>query len=87
MTRTYEIADAQDHLLELVNLVSEGHEVIISRDAKPLVRLVAILEYDDSPSKSPRTPGLSRGAIKWISPDFDDPLPDEFWLGTNENPA
>ena len=27
-----------------------------------------------------RTPGLSPGAIQ-LSDDFDDPLPDEFWLG------
>ncbi len=28
----------------------------------------------------PRTLGLSRGAMK-MSDDFDEPLPDEFWLG------
>ncbi len=27
-----------------------------------------------------RIPGLHAGMI-WISDDFDDPLPDEFWLG------
>ncbi|PSB58043.1 DUF2281 domain-containing protein [Chamaesiphon polymorphus] len=28
----------------------------------------------------PRILGLSRGAMK-MSDDFDEPLPDEFWLG------
>ena len=28
----------------------------------------------------PRTLGLNRGAMK-MSDDFDEPLPDEFWLG------
>jgi len=28
----------------------------------------------------PRIPGLHTG-LGWISPDFNDPLPDEFWLG------
>ena len=28
----------------------------------------------------PRTLGLNRGAMK-MSNDFDEPLPDEFWLG------
>jgi len=28
----------------------------------------------------PRIPGLHAGLV-WISPDFNDPLPDEFWLG------
>ena len=40
-----------------------------------------------APSPSPSTPlkkqriaGLNRGTIK-LSEDFDEPLPDEFWLG------
>lgn len=28
----------------------------------------------------PRIPGLHQGEI-WMSEDFNDPLPDEFWLG------
>lgn len=31
-------------------------------------------------SLSQRIPGLHADTI-WISDDFDDPLPDEFWLG------
>jgi len=29
----------------------------------------------------PRVPGLHPGAI-WTSEDFDEPLPDEFWTGS-----
>jgi hypothetical protein len=32
-------------------------------------------------SGPPRVPGLHAGAA-WISEDFDDPLPDDFWAGT-----
>lgn len=36
---------------------------------------------DSSPRQSPpRILGLSRGAMK-MKADFDEPLPDEFWLG------
>lgn len=28
---------------------------------------------------SPRVPGLFAGQRGWISPDFNDELPDEFW--------
>jgi len=35
----------------------------------------------DMLSKKKRVPGLHRSAIKF-SDDFNDPLPDEFWLGT-----
>jgi hypothetical protein len=33
-----------------------------------------------NPSSSPRIAGLHQGQI-WMSEDFNDPLPDEFWLG------
>lgn len=34
-------------------------------------------------NNSPRTPGLHQGEI-WMSENFNDPLPDEFWLGEEE---
>ena len=34
------------------------------------------------PQKRQSEPGLRKGQI-WVSPDFDDPLPDEFWLGSD----
>ena len=30
-----------------------------------------------------RTLGLNKGTV-WVSDDFDDPLPDEFWLGEDD---
>lgn len=37
---------------------------------------------------SPRIAGLNAGQV-WISPDFDEPLPDSFWTGevTDETAA
>jgi hypothetical protein len=32
------------------------------------------------PSNTPRMPGLHLGQV-WMSEDFNEPLPDEFWLG------
>lgn len=34
-------------------------------------------------NKPQRIPGLHQG-MGWISDNFDDPLPDEFWLGEEE---
>ncbi len=31
-------------------------------------------------SNSPRIPGLHQGEV-WMSEDFNDALPDQFWLG------
>ncbi|NES99416.1 MAG: DUF2281 domain-containing protein [Sphaerospermopsis sp. SIO1G1] len=36
-----------------------------------------------SETTTQRIPGLHQGEI-WISDDFNDPLPDEFWLGDDE---
>ena len=40
----------------------------------------------DQPLESPKQPGKrllgqQRGAVSFIANDFDDPLPDAFWLG------
>jgi Protein of unknown function (DUF2281) len=34
------------------------------------------------PLQKPRVAGLHAGQT-WVSDDFDEPLPDEFWLGEN----
>jgi hypothetical protein len=40
----------------------------------------ATLENHQPLELPPRTLGLNRGAMK-MSDDFDEPLPDKFWLG------
>lgn len=35
-------------------------------------------------AKPRRTPGLDRGAVVWMSDDFDEPLPDEFWFSETD---
>jgi hypothetical protein len=34
--------------------------------------------------KPKRIRDLNRGAVLWISNDFDDPLPDEFWFSDTD---
>ncbi|HCN76378.1 MAG TPA: hypothetical protein DIT13_04180 [Verrucomicrobiales bacterium] len=46
-----------------------------------LARLAAkVRAHVTLPANQPRIPGLHRGLV-WMSDDFNDPLPDEFWLG------
>ena len=35
-------------------------------------------------TKPKRIRDLNRGAVLWISDDFDDPLPDEFWFSDTD---
>ena len=68
--------DAQAQFPKLLSLVSEGKVIIISADDKPLAKIVPF-----SASKKDRIPGLNKGMIQ-VSSDFDEPLPDDFWSGS-----
>jgi antitoxin (DNA-binding transcriptional repressor) of toxin-antitoxin stability system len=65
-------------LQELLTLVHEGTEIILTEGDKPVARLTPI----ETPVKKRRIPNLHPGG--WISDDFRDPLPDEFWTGEDE---
>ena len=65
-----ELAQAQEHLAELVEQAIEGEEVVITRDDQPLVKLVPALER-----KRQRQFGSAKGLIE-MSEDFDEPLED-----------
>ncbi len=74
--RTIDVGSQQATLQELLSQVREGIEIVLTEDDKPVARIVPVR----APG-APRIAGLNKGAITWISGDFDAPLPDEFWLG------
>lgn len=78
MTRTVRVDEAQEKLQDLLAQALAGNEVIITEHGKPVARLVPVPVAP--PKKKKRVAGLNRGTI-WTSEDFDQPLPDEFWLG------
>lgn len=68
------VQEAEGHLLELISLAEKGEEVVIAHGNQPKVKLVPI-----GTAPTTRVFGQHRGKI-WVSPDFDDPLPDDFWF-------
>ena len=62
---------AKAHLSELIQKALLGEEVIIARDNKPLVKLIALTQ----PATRTRRIGLAKGQVT-LSPDFDSPLDD-----------
>lgn len=78
MITTMDINEAQQHLAQLLDLAKEGNDVFISEGSTPVARLTAIAPT--SPSCKPRVAGLHAGAI-WVSEDFNQDLPEEFWIG------
>jgi len=79
--RIVKAEEAQARLKDLLDLVKRGEEVLISEDDKVFARIAPVKKT----RHEKRTPGLHRGVVKSIAPDFDEPLPDGFWLGDEGN--
>jgi len=69
---TVTLKDAQAHLGELIAKLTPGAEIVITKDAQPIARLVA----EKSPARKPRVPGSAKGMIAYLADDFDAPLED-----------
>jgi antitoxin (DNA-binding transcriptional repressor) of toxin-antitoxin stability system len=83
MTYTMSLNDALSQLHKLLPLTQAGGEIIIVEDNKPVAKLIPLPVTEEAGSAETgkkRIFGLHRGQI-WVSEDFDDPLPDDFWLG------
>ena len=76
MTQTVSMEEAQNNLQDLLAEALAGNEVIITEHGMPVARLVPVVAH----SRKKRVAGLNRGTIS-TSEDFNEPLPDEFWLG------
>jgi len=69
-----DLGEASDRLGELVQRVLAGEgDVVITRDGRPLARIVAIVE--EPPLLGERVPGSAKGLFV-VPDDFDEPLDD-----------
>jgi antitoxin (DNA-binding transcriptional repressor) of toxin-antitoxin stability system len=66
------IDEAQSKLVELIHHLAPGEEIIITENQQPVAKLVG--EIAKPPSASRPGPGLCKGMITYIAPDFDVPL-------------
>jgi prevent-host-death family protein len=65
---TYNMHEAKTHLSRLAERASQGEEIVIARNGRPLAKLVPIA------ARKPLKFGFWKGKV-WMSDDFDDPLP------------
>jgi antitoxin (DNA-binding transcriptional repressor) of toxin-antitoxin stability system len=77
MAITVDVPEVAEKIIELLNRVRFGEEVVIAEAGVPIARLVAI---GQSPApkaiaehSSGRIPGQDKGKVT-IAPDFNDPL-------------
>ena len=67
---TVTIQEAQAKLPELVARVAGGEEIVITENQQPVAKLVR--ERPTQPARP--APGLGKGSILYMAPDFDEPL-------------
>jgi antitoxin (DNA-binding transcriptional repressor) of toxin-antitoxin stability system len=68
--QTLPVEQAEGHLAEIIDKLSPGEEVILTRDDKPVAKLIG------TPGEKPRPlPGCGKGMLTIISED-DDHLKD-----------
>lgn len=92
MTTVVDIEEAQSKLRSLLARARDGDEIVIEENGEEIgtimpstkrngeTRRTAGLgnEESESSEKKQRVFGLGRGTI-WMSEDFNDEFPDEFW--------
>jgi len=72
--QTVTLQDAQSRLAEIIEKLSPGEEVVLTRDDKPVATIRATAP---PPAATPRQLGTLKGTILYIAPDFDD-IPEGF---------
>ena len=80
--KTIEVLTGKTSLKDLVTMAKLETEIVLTEDLKPVAKVIRIAaQPEKQPIKSQRRRlGLHAGV--WVvSADFDEPLPDEFWLG------
>jgi antitoxin (DNA-binding transcriptional repressor) of toxin-antitoxin stability system len=69
MTASITVEEAQTKLKDLIHGMVPGEEVVITENQQPVARLVS------EPVKPTRpAPGLGKGSIIYMAPDFDGPI-------------
>ncbi len=77
MTTTLAVEDLTETVAELVGRLAPGDEIVLTRGQTPVARLVGDAAPVAPPAAVTRPgPGLLRGAILYMAPDFDAPLED-----------
>ena len=73
MTKTISINDVS--IQTIIALTKNGDEIVLEENGEPLAKVIPI---EKPQQQKKRIAGLGKGTT-WMSDDFDDELPDEFW--------
>ena len=71
---TVTIEEAQAKLTEIIHQLSPGEELVITENQQPVAKLTGEQPRAARPARP--GPGLCKGMITFMAPDFDAPLED-----------
>jgi antitoxin (DNA-binding transcriptional repressor) of toxin-antitoxin stability system len=77
MVKTIDLSITKIELHDLLDEIREGHEIILVEGGTPLARMKPVEQ------EGKRVLGLFPNSV-WMSDDFNEPLPDDFWEGNDE---
>lgn len=80
METTINLNNDQYQLADLLLFAQRGIDVVLTDGSAPVARLIPIQQQPLSVSTNPLALGTFAETIE-ISDDFDDELPDVFWVG------
>jgi antitoxin (DNA-binding transcriptional repressor) of toxin-antitoxin stability system len=69
MSGSISVEEAQAHLKEWIGKLAPGEELVITDNQQPVAKLVG-----QEPRLPRPGPGLGKGGIVYMAPDFDDSL-------------
>ncbi len=72
MTKTLSVNEVS--IQTVIALTRNGDEIVLEENGEPLAKVTPI----EKSEPKQRVFGLGKGKT-WMSEDFDDELPDEFW--------
>lgn len=75
MTKTLSVNEISTEIV--IKSAKNGDEIVLEENGKPIAKITPIVEIEQTQPKQ-RVFGLGKGK-SWMSDDFDDELPDEFW--------
>ena len=75
MSTVMNVEEAQVKLKELIHRLAPGEEIVITENEQPVAKLVSQRPSPAAETQRPG-PGLGKGMITFIAPDFDAPLED-----------
>ena len=75
VTKTVDITTMKEVKDSLLSLLAQDVEIILTENGQPVARVLPVKKLTRK-----QLAGLFRGAME-MHDDFDEPLPEAFWLG------